>query len=86
MCAREKYALDLLCKSQCQPGTMLSPCDQRMAMERRPFPNGGLQWRENSAETPNKITITTKHLTSCLHTNMKINTSKAELLNLITKF
>ena len=52
--------------------------------ERGPFPQGQLQWRENSAEIPNKIMITMKHLTSCLHTKTKIN-SKTKLLNLIFK-
>lgn len=35
-----------------------------MATEIGPLPKGHLQWRENSAEIPNKIMITMKHLTS----------------------
>lgn len=61
--------------------------NQHMATERKPFPKGELQWREkHSAEIPNKIMITTEHFTSCLHTKMKINTSKTEMLNLIIFF
>lgn len=80
MCARENYTLDALCKSQCHPGTTLSPRDQAYGHGEKALS----QWRENSAETPNKITITMKPLTSRLHTDTKINTS--QLLNLMTKF
>lgn len=39
-----------------------------MATEIGPLPKGQLQWRENSAEIPNKIMITMKHITSSYNT------------------
>lgn len=63
---------------------MLSPSGPAYARERGPFPKGQLQWRKNSAEIPNKITLTMEHLTSCLHTKTKIN-SETKLLKVIIK-
>lgn len=52
--------------------------NQHMANEIGPLPKGQEPWRENSAEIPNKIVITMKHLSSSYQDKNKLQNKTAK--------